>query len=637
MKRQSLLTKTKSLLSNIPLAGWLIGGGVIAVVAIYSLIFLVPRSVTFSYGESTCAPALTVAPQLHKATSDQFEVALTNTVQIGSVQLFSTTLCVTPKEALSKGVAGVTVAPFGGIVARQQYKVTIPDSPQPEVSAIAGRQISTSEPLAISLTSADVIHRYSLAIADKKTECQQANGELSCNVERLELNHGTTYTASLHQTYKQVDKKVLEGEVETLQPLVLTGGSVSEGAVIYDAPEEFSLTFDQPLKQVQVELMRVEGESEQTIPVEVTTGGQTAQVSVASLPRDTAYRLIIKRAIAESGSSLAAPVTLSFTMSGGPKVVNVSVGAVKVARSAAITVTLDQPMASDTNVGAVARVEGVAGSVRKKSDTQLIYTIQGGDCSAFKLILDKGVKSGVNDQASKEQWVFNSRTICGSSWSIGASVQGRSIPAYSFGSGSKVILMTGGIHGSEPSSTTTMQALVSHYQSYGYEIPADKRLVIVPNTNPDGIARGTRYNANNVNLGRNFPTKNWSASIETSSGTQPTGGGTSAGSEPEAAALIKLVRQLKPRVSISYHARGSLVGANKFADSVAIGDTYAKTVGYRTMYYNAEAVMGYPMTGEMEDWMGEEMNIPAILIELPQHSGNYLNSQLPAIKKMLAI
>ena len=79
------------------------------------------------------------------------------------------------------------------------------------------------------------------------------------------------------------------------------------------------------------------------------------------------------------------------------------------------------------------------------------------------------------------------------------------------------------------------------------------------------------------------------------------------------------------------------MGANKFGDSVAVGSVYAQTVGYATMFHNAEAVMGYPMTGEYEDWMGEQFGIPAILIELPSHSGNYLNSQLPALKKMLAL
>ena len=100
---------------------------------------------------------------------------------------------------------------------------------------------------------------------------------------------------------------------------------------------------------------------------------------------------------------------------------------------------------------------------------------------------------------------------------------------------------------------------------------------------------------------------------------------------------MALTSQLHPRLEVSYHAQGSLVGANKYADSTTIGDIYASTVGYTTMYYDAEEVMGYPLTGEYEDWMGEQMTIPAILIELPSDYGNYLTSQLTAIKKMLSI
>ncbi len=314
-----------------------------------------------------------------------------------------------------------------------------------------------------------------------------------------------------------------------------------------------------------------------------------------------------------------------------------SVGANSVSRSARIIVTLDQPIDGSVDISKYVRVTGVNGTVKKQSDTQLAYTIEGGDCSAFSLVLDKGVKSGSNGAESKDAWKFDSRTICGTSWVIGSSVKGRSIVAYSFGGGSKTILFTGGMHGSEPSGYTTMQAWAQYLQAYGDIVPANTRVVIVPNTNPDGIAANSRNNSRNVNIDRNFPTANWQASIETASGTLPTGGGTSKGSEPETAALIALTRQLRPRAEISFHAQGRLVGANKFSDSVSIGDIYAKTVGYKTMYYNAEAVMGYPMTGEYEDWMGEELNIPAILVELPSASGNYFNAQLPALKKMLAL
>ena len=345
----------------------------------------------------------------------------------------------------------------------------------------------------------------------------------------------------------------------------------------------------------------------------------------------------MKQAIGENGSSLAGPVNLSFQTSGGPKVTSVSAGSNSISRTATIIVTLDQPIDASVNPATYAHAIGVTTTVRRQSDTQLAFTIQGGDCAAFSLVVDKGVKGGLNGEPSKDAWKFRSRTICGYSWIIGQSVQGRPIVAYSFGSGATTVLFTGGMHGSEPSGYATMLALAQYLRAYGNIVPADKRIVIVPNTNPDAIAANSRNNSQNVNIDRNFPTADWEASIVTASGTLPTGGGVTAGSEPETVALMTLTRQLQPRLEVSFHAQGALVGANKFADSTAIGDMYASTVGYATMYYDAEAVMGYPMTGEYEDWMGESMGIPAILVELPTTSGNYLTSQFTALKKLLAI
>jgi len=184
---------------------------------------------------------------------------------------------------------------------------------------------------------------------------------------------------------------------------------------------------------------------------------------------------------------------------------------------------------------------------------------------------------------------------------------------------------------------STMQAWANYLQSYGYQIPVGKKVVIVPNTNPDGIATGARYNANNVNIDRNFPSDNWRPDIDTASGLLPTGGGTSAGSEPETKALMSLIRQLRPALEVSFHAQGSLVGANQYGNSISVGTTYASMVGYGTMIGNAEEVMGYSITGEYEDWMGQEMGIPAILIELPRQSGNYIDSQLNALLRLLTL
>ena len=637
MERNIFLTKTKTLFAKLPLKVWIIGGALFTVVLSYSLIFFVPKSVEFSYAEKSCINQLVLAPDLQKFTSDDFTATFEDGLRVGDVRLTSTKVCLQPKTTPSEGTVTAGLAPYGGWIAHKTFTITVPEAPLARASDVIGQTISTAKPLKIQLTSADVVHQYKLEIAEKATSCVQVAAELSCDVAPLNLDHGVAYTASLYQSYKEVTKKIVEGRLETLQPLGLTGSSITDGQTIYDKPTTITLTFDRAVTDGKASLLKTVGDTTEPITVTTEPEGAALKVQLPELTREASYQLTLTDAVGDNGSSLAAPIALGFKTSGGPKVASVSVGTHGVDRSAKIIVTFDQPIDGSVDIAKVARIEGVGGSVKKQSDTQLVFAIEGGDCSAFSLVVDKGVKSGSNGEVSKDAWKFSSRTICGSSWVIGKSVQGRSIVAYSFGTGAKVLLFTAGIHGSEPSSTSTMQAWVQHLQAYGDIVPSGTRVVVVPNTNPDGIAKGSRNNANNVNLGRNFPTANWSASIETASGTLANGGGTSAGSEPEAAALIALTRQLRPRLEVSFHAQGSLVGANKFADSVAIGNIYSSTVGYRTMYYNAEDVMGYAMTGEYEDWMGEEMNIPAILIELPSTSGNYLSSQLAALKKMLAL
>lgn len=206
--------------------------------------------------------------------------------------------------------------------------------------------------------------------------------------------------------------------------------------------------------------------------------------------------------------------------------------------------------------------------------------------------------------------------------------------AYAFGNGSKRIMFTGGIHGNEVSTVTTMNAWVEYLKSTAHELPAGTQVIVAPNVNPDGISAATRYNARNVNLGRNFPSRNWQADATTSRGNEKGVGGSSPGSEPETKALMNLTAQYRPRLEVSFHSQGRLVGANKYADSVAIGNTYARLVGYGTMYDNAEDVMGYSITGEYEEWLGETYGTPAILIELPSHGGNYLAANRAALLQM---
>ncbi len=636
MNKKKHIRRIEAILKRTAHAPYLITGVVSLFVLLAGVYYYWPQSVQFSYAEETCFPQLTSHPASYQTDSSEFTVTYEDTWTVGDVSLLATKTCVTPVLSPQQGTYEVARAPFGGFIGRTGIAVTVPEAPMARSAELSGQTISTAKPLQLELTSEDVVHSYDLKIADKEANCDALGAIVSCNLADLGLAQGAEYTAGLYRSFKgESEQIVAAGTVATLQPLHLLEATLNAQDVIYDLRSDATFMFDKTVAEVAVSLKTEDTE----IPVTTEIDGTHVKVLFSeALPRQAAFVLEFSQVTGDNGSSLEAPLQIPFTTSGGPQVAQVSIGKTSIATNAAITVTFDQPFTDDVDVASYARIEGVASSVQRLSNTQIrINLANAPGCTDFTVVVEKGLVGALNNETTTEAWRYGSRTICGYGTTIGYSVQGRAIPAYYFGSGGTTILFTGGIHGSEPSSVSTMWAWVYYLQAYGNIIPADKRVVIVPNANPDGGATGNRYNANNVNLGRNFPTANWKSEIQTYNGSLPGGGGLSAGSEPEAQALINLTRQLRPRLEVSFHAQGSLVGANKYADSVAIGDVYASTTGYRTMYYNAEAVMGYEMTGEYEDWMGEEMGIPAILIELPTTSGNYLNSQLPALKKMLTL
>lgn len=638
MKDSKLFTQYQQRLKTIPRKYWIIGGVLFSLILIYSLIFFIPKKVEFSYAGESCVSQLSLFPGAQTRNSDAFDVELKDELKIGSWAYATTKACVTPKNAPKDGLYAASIGLLGGWFAQKKLTIEVEKPPVVLTNSVVGKQISPALPLKVQLTGADTVHEYTLAMADKEADCESDSSNIVCDVAGLSLAPGAEYTMTISRSFKGEGKtSVAEGEVATLTPIILKDSTLKNNQTLYDMSKEFSFTFDQPVKEAKVKLTQKEAESTKKLDATTRTSGDTLIVAVPSdLPRKAELNLELTQVVAEKGNSLEAPLVVPFKTSGGPKPNVVSVGSSGVAQSAQIVVTLDQPIKEDVDISEFTQITGVNGSVTKRSATELVYTINGGLCQNFSLILKEGVASASNNEVS-DAWKFDSRTICGTTSVIGYSVQGRPIIAYYFGNGSETVLFTGGIHGSERSGQQTMQAYADHLMVGGSQVPANRKVVVVPNTNPDAIARGSRNNVNNVNVDRNFPASNWAADIDTASGRLVNGGGTAPGSEPEARALINLTRQLKPRLSVSFHAQGRLVGANQVSISVNAGNVYASTVGYGTMYGNAEEVMGYPITGEYEDWMGEELGVAAILIELPTPNGNYLSSQLVAINKMLTL
>ena len=631
--RRSTRLFTPALLSTTAVIGfWLMA---------FVALSIVPQSFAFTYDKDACVMQPTVFPAAMTQTAPSgYEVVFRGSVSVGDLPIYTTQTCLKPTTAPIAGETTVRYGLFGASYPSRQLAVTVPSPPVANVQVLSGATISTIRPLELALSQPDYVHQYSVVFNDKTTVCQPKSSVVSCDVAKLDLEQGADYQLRVERSFAGKNTQPLAtSSVKTLQPLGITKQSVQADQTIYDMPTAFTIDFDQPVAAVKASLVQKQGNEQKDVPTSIQLRDKTATVSLSQpLARQADFTLTVVQAEADDGRSLAGPAVTSFKTSGGPKVASVSVGATNVPQRAAITVTFDQPLHKDTDLAQFAKVIGVPGTVKKTSDTEMVVTIQDAPlCSAFTIALDKGIKSGSNNEVATEPWKFDSRVICGTSSVFGYSVRGRPMVAHYFGNGAKTILFTGGIHGEEQSTVTTMNAWVEHLKSNAHKLPAGTRVVVAPNVNPDGIAAGTRYNANDVNLGRNYPTANWSASIETARGTLPQGGGSAPASEPETKALMALTRQVRPRLEVSFHSQGRLVGANKVSDSVAIGNIYASTVGYRTMFYDAEEVMGYSITGEYETWMGESMGLPAILIELPSHGGNYLPSQLNALWKMVSV
>jgi murein peptide amidase A len=137
-----------------------------------------------------------------------------------------------------------------------------------------------------------------------------------------------------------------------------------------------------------------------------------------------------------------------------------------------------------------------------------------------------------------------SRTIV-----IGRSVRGRPLVARVIGpdSAPRKVLIVGCIHGNECAGEAIVSALARRQPSEGVQ------LWLVPEMNPDGTAAGTRQNAHGVDLNRNFPYQ-WQALAEPTyyAGPKPL-------SEPESRAAVRLIRRVKPTVTIWYHQHEDLV------------------------------------------------------------------------------
>lgn len=238
---------------------------------------------------------------------------------------------------------------------------------------------------------------------------------------------------------------------------------------------------------------------------------------------------------------------------------------------------------------------------------------------------------------------------------IGTSVEGRSIEAYTFGTGEREVLFVGGIHGGyEWNSTLLAYEFIEYLSSTTEAVPQSIRVTIIPTLNPDGLytvtgkdgvftledvqpitdAGKSRFNAHGVDLNRNFDCKWHPKSMWRG---HEVSAGTSAFSEPEAEALRTYIATTNPLGVIFWHSQANAVYASECTEGIlpltrALMNAYAKSAGYTAV----DIFDAYPVTGDAEGWLAS-IGIPAITVELSTHETIEWAKNLAGFKSVLSL
>jgi hypothetical protein len=237
---------------------------------------------------------------------------------------------------------------------------------------------------------------------------------------------------------------------------------------------------------------------------------------------------------------------------------------------------------------------------------------------------------------------------------IGKSAEDKDIVAYRYGTGDTEVLFVGGTHGGYSWNTALLgYQLVEYFDANPDVVPANVTASVIPVLNPDGLEKvaGTygkfsasdvtatdsqkvtaRFNANNVDLNRNFDC-DWE-SVGTWQ-SREVDGGDSAFSEPESQAIKNYIERYGIDSAIVYYSSAGGVFASSCHNGILsetrdLTNAYADASGYPAY----EEFDFYEITGDMVNWMAK-MQIPAISVLLTDHTNTEWSKNLKGIQAVL--
>ncbi len=192
---------------------------------------------------------------------------------------------------------------------------------------------------------------------------------------------------------------------------------------------------------------------------------------------------------------------------------------------------------------------------------------------------------------------------------IATSNQGRDIECIIHGFGDDTVLFIASIHGDEVAGTSLLASLDSYLKEHP-EFLVGKQVVMIPIANPDGFVAKSRFNADGVDINRNFPAENRV--------NNKVNGFTSL-SEPESRAIDSVIRIYKPNRIITFHQPLDCIDYDGPAQELA--QLLSKTCKLNVKKLGARA-------GSLGAYAGEDLGIKVITVELPEEAKHLSQTQL---------
>lgn len=608
---------------------------------LFSALFMSQQARAYSFGGNNCVNVLTIFPGLVKSDKNKIIIDYQNKITLFSKTIFSKTNCI-KMAALQKENSEIKIkTSLFGFLASRNYSVKVPSYPKIAPSFLADRVV-VNEPMVFKLSSPDRTFTYQLEVSGNSAKCSSTGNNLNCDVPKLKLDQNTKYSYQLHRFFGTAKSGLVEKRnITTVKPLFLSSSSIASGMTIYDRRSQADLTFNKELASVKsFELIKTLNGTKQKVDSKISI--DNAKLSIVlnkEFERKSSYVLVISDAKASDGGILLSPIEISFYVSDGPMVIssNLKNRAMNTAQN--LSLSFDQPINTSqdlsTLIGVYANNKKIDSIVSLSGKTVTIDPRENLPfCTKFYVKIESGILSEYNVTSTSPN-SLSGQTTCFTTQVVGYSVAGRQILSYIFGSGPTVMYVAG-IHGNEQNASKLMYHWIDEIESSPQKVPVGKRIIIIPEINPDGLSSGQRLNKRGVDLNRNFASSDWKAEVKMQWGELLIGGGGSSPlSEPESKALADYVGNTNPYLVISYHSWAAIAEANESGDSVSLARVYSNKSGYRFSTISSNTIFNYDTTGSLEAWLADKKNIANVLVELSSKSYDEFNRNKEGMWSMM--